>query len=100
MENFEQMLFETAERSKSNTHRINELAKEQENIHELAISVREIAINTQTIQRQLTQQGAKIEALERIPVQRWNGLVKAVLATLCTTLLGGVMGAVLTMILK
>ena len=43
---------------------------------------------------------AASEALERIPIQRWNGLVKAVLATICTTILGGVIGAVLTMILK
>ena len=65
MDNWEITLVETEARSKSNTHRINELAREHEAIHELAISVKEIAVNTQAIQRELTQQGAKIEALEK-----------------------------------
>ena len=100
MDEMNQLLIETAERAKSNTHRIDELAKEHAMIHELAISVKEIAVNTQAIQRELTQQGAKIEALEKIPAQRWNNAVKAVVTAVCSTLVGGIIGAVLAVILK
>lgn len=100
MDNWEITLVETEARSKSNTHRINELAREHEAIHELAISVKEIAVNTQAIQRELTQQGAKIEALEKIPAQRWNNAVKAVVTAVCSTLIGGIVGAVLALVLK
>ncbi len=100
MDNWEITLVETEARSKSNLHRINELAREHEAIHELAISVKEIAVNTQAIQRELTQQGAKIEALEKLPAQRWHTMVKALVTTCVSTLAGGVIGAVLALILK
>lgn len=100
MDELNQILIETAERAKSNTHRIDELAKEHAMIHELAVSVKEIAVNTQAIQRELTQQGAKIEALEKIPAQKWNSAVKTVITTLCSTLVGGIIGAVLALVLK
>ena len=57
-------------------------------------------MNTQAIQRELTQQGAKIEALEKIPAQKWNNAVKAVATAVCSTLIGGVIGAVLALVLK
>lgn len=100
MDNWEITLVETEARSKSNTHRIDELAKEHAMIHELAVSVKEIAVNTQAIQRELTQQGAKIEALEKIPAQKWNSAVKTVITTLCSTLVGGIIGTVLALVLK
>lgn len=99
MENF-QMLIETAERAKSNTHRIDSLEHDTKTIYELAKSVEKIAINTENMQRQLQEQGSKIEALEQLPAQKWNSAVKTVITTLCSTLVGGVIGAVLAVILK
>ena len=40
MDEMKHLLIETSERAKSNTHRIDELAKEHAMIHELAISVK------------------------------------------------------------
>lgn len=99
MENF-QMLIETAERAKSNTHRLDTLEKDTKALQELALSVREIALTTQNMQRQLQEQGSKIEALEQLPAQKWNSAVKTVITTLCSTLVGGIIGAVLAVILK
>ena len=99
MENF-QLLIETSERAKSNTHRIDELAKEHAAIHELAIAVKEIAMETKSLREELSSQGSKIEALEQLPAQRWNSAVKTVITTLCSTLVGGIIGAVLAVILK
>lgn len=99
MENF-QLLVETAERAKSNTHRIDSLERDSKTIYELAKSVEKIATNTENIQRELAQQGAKIEALEKIPAQRWNAAIKTVVTTVCSTLVGGVVGAILALILK
>ncbi len=99
MENF-QLLVETAERAKSNTHRIDSLERDSKTIYELAKSVEKIATNTENIQRELAQQGAKIEALEKIPAQRWNAAIKTIVTTVCSTLAGGIVGAILAMILK
>ena len=99
MENF-QLLIETSERSKSNTHRIDSLEHDTKTIYELAKSVEKIAINTENMQRQLQEQGMKIEALEQLPAQRWNSAVKTVITTLCSTLVGTIVGAVMALILK
>lgn len=98
MDDFDRILVETEARSKSNLHRINELAKEHEAIHELAISVKEIAVNTQAIQRELTQQGAKIEALEKVPAQRWNTMTRTIFTTVVSTLAGGIVGAIIALL--
>lgn len=94
------LLIETTERAKSNTHRIDTLEKDTKTIYELAKSVERIAINTENMQRQLQEQGSKIEALEQLPAQKWNSAVKTVITTLCSTLVGGIIGAVLAVILK
>lgn len=99
MDNLERNLIETAERAKSNTHRIDELERENKTIYELAKAVEKIATNTENIQRELAQQGAKIEALEKIPAQRWNSLMKTLVTSIATTLLGGIVGAVLALVL-
>nr|DAJ41575.1 MAG TPA: vesicle-associated membrane protein 2 [Caudoviricetes sp.] len=99
MDNLERNLIETAERAKSNTHRIDELEQTQKTIQELALSVKEIALNTQAMQKELVAQGAKIEALEKIPAQRWNSLMKTLVTSIATTLLGGIVGAVLALVL-
>ena len=99
MEQF-QLLIETSERAKSNTHRIDELAKEHAAIHELAIAVKEIAMETKSLREELSSQGSKIEALEQLPAQRWNSMVKTLVTSVATTILGGIVGAVLAVILK
>lgn len=99
MENF-QMLIETAERAKSNTHRIDSLEHDTKTIYELAKSVEKIAINTENMQRQLQEQGMKIEALEQLPAQKWNNAVKAIVTAVCSTLAGGIIGAIMALILK
>lgn len=99
MEQF-QLLIETSERSKSNTHRLDTLEKDTKTIYELAKSVERIAINTENMQRQLQEQGNKIEALEKIPSQRYNAALKAVITAVCSTLAGGIIGAIMTLILK
>ena len=57
MEAAEKTLIELTERSKNNTHRIEELEQNQKIIQELALSVREIALNTQAMQKELVAQG-------------------------------------------
>lgn len=100
MDENDKILIETEARSKSNQHRIDELAKEHAAIHELALSVRELAVETKSIREDVTAQKLKIEALEQLPSQRWNSMVKTIITTLCSTLVGGIVGAVLALVLK
>ena len=99
MENLEQLLIEANERSKSNARRINELAKEHAAIHELALSVKELAVETRSIREEVSAQGEKIEALEKAPGERWNTMTRTVLTTAASTLAGGIVGALLALLI-
>lgn len=99
MENL-QLLIETSERAKSNSHRIDNLEKDTRTIYELVKSVERIAINTENIQKELALQGAKIEALEERPGKQWGDIRKVIITSITTTIVGAIVGAVMALILK
>lgn len=94
------LLIETTERAKSNTHRIDTLEKDTKALQELALSVREIALTTQNMQKQLQEQGSKIEALEERPGKQWSDIRKVIITSITTTIVGAIVGAIMTLILK
>lgn len=76
-------------------HRAAELEEENKALQALAISVRELAVNMKNMMTELQKQGARLEALEKVPVETH----KQVKMTIITTMTGGVIGAVVTAIL-
>lgn len=73
-------------------HRAAELEEENKAIQALAISVKELAVNMKNMMTELQKQGARLEALEKVPIET-NKQVKA---AIITALIGGVIGAVVT----
>lgn len=95
---FEHRLTEVEQRSKSNMHRLDELAKEHEVLHTLAANMQVMASEqkhqTKAIESVKTDVGrleGKVDVLESKPGKRWEGLVDK--------LLWGVAGAVLAFLL-
>jgi phage-related tail protein len=77
-------LTEVQERSKSNTHRIDELAKVVETIHELATSIELLAVKLTNMQEDVTELTGKVNTLTDAPGKRWelitSDVIKLVLA--------------------
>jgi methyl-accepting chemotaxis protein len=77
-------LTEVQERSKSNTHRIDELAKVVETIHELATSTELLAVKLTNMQEDVTELTGKVNTLAETPGKRWelitSDVIKLVLA--------------------
>ena len=84
-------MIETEARSKSNLHRLDTMEKQMESLHELALGVQKIAINTETIAAEQKRQGSRLDALEAKPVKRYDTIVKVVL----TALISGPVGALI-----
>ena len=60
-----QKLTETEQRSKSNTHRIDELEQDQKALNKLATSVAVMAQEQQTIRRDVAKSGEDIKAVRK-----------------------------------
>lgn len=75
-------------RSKSNTHRINDLEEDNRALHTLATSVEVLATKQETIESNVQEIKTDVKALKAVPGSKWEALVKAVLTAIVAGLVG------------
>lgn len=63
-------------RAKSNTHRIEDLEKNQEAINQLATSTAVMAQNISTMGERIDGMGKDIKDLKEVPASRWKFVVE------------------------
>lgn len=100
MEESDRLLVETIERAKSNQHRIEKLEETTADIHELASSVRLMAQSIERMTEELREQGERLTALERQPAERWNSMTRTLITSAASTLAGGVVGALIALLVR
>lgn len=88
---FDHRLTEVEQRSKSNAHRIDELAKEQKALNELATSVALMTQEQKDIREDLSEVKKDVKSLTNLPAKRWNDVVEK----LVWLVLGGAVTALL-----
>ena len=98
MADVENRLTSLEQRCKSNGHRLEQLEKQQEAIHSLAVSIQVMASEQKhqteainTVREDVSRLDGKVDALEMKPGKRWESLVDK--------LIWGVAGAVLAFLL-
>ncbi len=69
-------------RSKSNTHRIDDLEEDNRALHTLATSVEVLATKQETIEANISEIKDDVKSLKAIPGGKWEALVKTVLTAL------------------
>lgn len=75
-------------RSKSNTHRINDLEEDNRALHTLATSVEVLATKQDTIESTVQEIKTDVKELKAVPGSKWEALVKAVLTAIVAGLVG------------
>ena len=75
-------------RSKSNTHRIDDLEEDNRALHQLATSVEVLATKQETIEANVTEIKEDVKSLKSLPAGRWEALVKAVVTAIVGALVG------------
>lgn len=88
---FDHRLTEVEQRSKSNTHRINEPAEEQKALNELATSVALMTREQKNMRDDLSEVKKDVKSLTNLPAKRWNDVVEK----LVWLVLGGAVTALL-----
>ena len=98
MADVENRLTSLEQRCKSNGHRLEQLEKQQEAIHSLAVSIQVMASEQKhqteainTVREDVSRLDGKVDALEMRPAKRWEGLVDK--------LIWGVAGSILAFLL-
>ena len=69
-------------RSKSNTHRIDDLEADNKALHQLATSVEVLATKQEAIEANVSEIKDDVKSLEAIPGGKWEALVKTILTAL------------------
>lgn len=92
-------LVETEARSKSNTHRLDEMDEKVDTLNRLATAVEVMATEqkhqTETmaeIKTDVNTLGTKVDAIEKKPAKRWDGMVDKLIYGL-VGVLAGALGA-------
>ena len=88
----EHRLTEVEERSKSNTHRLDEMEKRQDNLDRLATSVSLLAEREERMENDVKEIKSDVKSLAEKPGKRWEAIVDkviwAVLAAVIAFMLG------------
>ena len=93
-------LAEVDQRGKSNTHRIDDLEKRADTLQELTTSVKLLAANMERMASEQMKQGDRLTALEKQPGERWNSMTRTIFTSIISTLSGGLVGALVAMMMK
>ena len=75
-------IVEIEQRSKSNTHRIDDLEADNKALHQLATSVEVLATKQEAIEANVSEIKDDVKSLKAIPGGKWEALVKTILTAL------------------
>ena len=75
----EHRLTTVEDRSKSNTKRLDEVEKRQDNLDDLVSTVKVLAIREENVETDVKEIKADVKSLKDLPGKRWNAVVEKVL---------------------
>ena len=79
---FAEKLVEIDQRSKSNTHRMEAVEKNQEALNQIATSVAVMAEQQKNISKKVDDIDNKVGAIESKPAKRWDSMMDKLIAAL------------------
>lgn len=82
------LLTETEQRSKSNTKRIDDLEKRQDNLDNIVTAVEVLSTKQTTVENDVKEIKADVKTLTAKPGKRWDGLVDKIILTLAAAVIG------------
>lgn len=90
----EHRLTECEERSKSNTHRLDEVEKRQEDLTDLVTSVKVLATREERLETDVKEIKQDVKNLAEKPAKRWEGLVNQIIYILAAAVIGFVLAKI------
>lgn len=90
--NIEHRLTEVEDRSKSNTKRLDEVEKRQDNLDSLVASVAVMAKEQEHIKSDVTEIKEDVKGIMEKPGKRWDNIVEKIIWAIVAAVLGVMLG--------
>lgn len=84
----ERRLTEVEERAKTNTHRVDKLEKQQDELFELTTSVKILAEREKNVENDVKEIKDDVKTLTSKPAKKWEGLIDKITVALIGALIG------------
>lgn len=84
----ERRLTEVEERAKSNSHRLDEVERRQDNLDELVGTVKVLAVREENIESDVKEIKSEVKSLTNKPAQRWDNLTNQIVGIVAAALVG------------
>lgn len=90
----ERRLTEVEERSKSNTHRLDEVEKRQNNLDKLAASVEVLAVKESNVENDVKEIKSDVKTLTTKPAKRWDNLINQIITIVVAAIAGFILAKI------
>ena len=90
----EHRLTEVEDRSKSNSHRLDELEKRQDHLDDLVSTVKVLAVREETVENDVKEIKEDVKSLTSRPGQMWDSMVKIALTACVSAVVGYVLAQI------
>lgn len=87
----ERRLTEVEERAKSNSYRLSDVEKRQDNLDELVGTVKVLAVRERQVEADVKEIKGDVKALAGKPAQRWEMLVTQIISLVVAAVIGFVL---------
>lgn len=84
----EERLSKVEERSKSNSHRLDEMEKRQDNLDDLVSTVKVLAVREEAVEADVKEIKSDVKSLTSKPGKRWDSLVDKIFMTVVAAVVG------------
>ena len=90
----EKRLTEIEERSKSNSHRIDNLEKRQDNLDELVGTVKVLAVREENVETDVKEIKSDVKSLTGKSGKLWDGMVEKIIMIIVAAVVGFVLAKI------
>lgn len=90
----EHRLTEVEGRSKSNTHRLEELERRQDNLDDLVSTVKVLAVREEAVENDVKEIKNDVKMLASKPGKMWDSMMEKIMLTLVAAVVGYILAQV------
>lgn len=84
----EHRLTTVEDRSKSNTHRLDELERRQDNLDDLVSTVKVLAVREEAVENDVKEIKSDVKILTSKPGKMWESVVEKIILTIAAAVVG------------
>ena len=90
----EHRLTEVEGRSKSNTHRLDELERRQDNLDDLVSTVKVLAVREEAVENDVKEIKNDVKSLTSKPGKMWESMVEKIILTIAAAVIGFILAQI------